>query len=298
MLIENCKRNREAVIMSAPTMKSTSVLTEHLEYPPISLIDDIINAVNEIMYKCTQAMEKYLLERHEINGYDYTDEIRIGTTKLESLLENAVDKNFDKLELYVLRNVLTIPENLIKNNTFRLNHYKNVKLTTDITEETTHKMLRSKLYEIDTAFKLNEMLLVKVKETKRIHKGLIKFKQQVINLINCKDSTQENGMSMLKNLKPIDLTIKLLIDQLQNLYLENEKYCSNEQIVDILNKYHDLKNTPMIRSNYINITGSKVLTTLFPEQEQDNEQEIPIDTNIELETKINHPDWSLIDKFT
>ena len=32
---------------------------------PLALIDDVINAVNDIMYKCTQAMETYLNERQQ-----------------------------------------------------------------------------------------------------------------------------------------------------------------------------------------------------------------------------------------
>ena len=31
--------------------RTTAILTEHLEFAPLTLIDDVINAVNEIMYK-------------------------------------------------------------------------------------------------------------------------------------------------------------------------------------------------------------------------------------------------------
>nr|5T51_A Chain A, KLLA0F02343p [Kluyveromyces lactis NRRL Y-1140] len=119
--------------MTTPTMQSTSLLTEHLGYPPISLVDDIINAVNEIMYKCTNAMEKYLMQRNIIGKKDFSDEIKIGTAKLESLLENSVDKNFDKLELYVLRNILSIPSDLLEENRFRLLHHEKLVLTDSAT---------------------------------------------------------------------------------------------------------------------------------------------------------------------
>lgn len=36
-------------------------------------------------------------------------EIEEGVLKLETLVENAVDKNFDKLEIWTLRNVLCLP---------------------------------------------------------------------------------------------------------------------------------------------------------------------------------------------
>lgn len=41
--------------------------------------------------------------------------------QLETLLENTIDKNFDKLEIYTLRNVLTVPEDLVP--WVRLEHY-------------------------------------------------------------------------------------------------------------------------------------------------------------------------------
>jgi kinetochore protein Mis12/MTW1 len=36
-------------------------------------------------------------------------EIEEGVLKLETLMENAVDKNFDRLEIWTLRNVLCLP---------------------------------------------------------------------------------------------------------------------------------------------------------------------------------------------
>ena len=37
-------------------------------------------------------------------------EIEEGTLKLETLMENAVDRNFDRLEIWCLRNVLCLPK--------------------------------------------------------------------------------------------------------------------------------------------------------------------------------------------
>lgn len=52
-------------------------------------------------------------------------EIEEGVLKLETLMENAVDKNFDRLEIWTLRNVLCLPrgeEELV--NWVRLGHYE------------------------------------------------------------------------------------------------------------------------------------------------------------------------------
>jgi kinetochore protein Mis12/MTW1 len=49
-------------------------------------------------------------------------EILEGTHALETLLESTVDRNFDKLEIFVLRNILTVPEGL--RDWVRLGHYE------------------------------------------------------------------------------------------------------------------------------------------------------------------------------
>jgi kinetochore protein Mis12/MTW1 len=50
------------------------------------------------------------------------DEIENGVHQLETLLEATVDKNFDKFEIYTLRNILTVPDDLAP--WIRLSHYR------------------------------------------------------------------------------------------------------------------------------------------------------------------------------
>ncbi|KAF8477243.1 Mis12 protein-domain-containing protein [Kalaharituber pfeilii] len=90
---------------------TVALLTEHLEHSPITLIDEIINSINTLV----------------TNSLD-THEIRNGIHQLETLLGNLVDKNFDKFEIYVLRNLLTVPENLV--GWVRLPHHKGLDFTT------------------------------------------------------------------------------------------------------------------------------------------------------------------------
>ena len=45
-----------------------ALVTEHLGFPATVVIDDVINAVNEIMYKCVAAMDTFLLERTDKFG--------------------------------------------------------------------------------------------------------------------------------------------------------------------------------------------------------------------------------------
>lgn len=137
--------------MSPPDFKATSILTEHLGYAPLSLVDDVINAVNELMYKCTAALEEFLYQRETkfkkqqndeelkenerlINSDDVIldinavkkdedeklknkfiipeDEIELGTAALESFLEHKVDMNFDR---YVLSLFYFHKTNIITN---------------------------------------------------------------------------------------------------------------------------------------------------------------------------------------
>ena len=53
-------------------------------------------------------------------------EIENGVHQLETLFEATVDKDFDKLEIYVLRNILAIPDEVV--NWIKLGHYEVLQL--------------------------------------------------------------------------------------------------------------------------------------------------------------------------
>jgi kinetochore protein Mis12/MTW1 len=104
------------------------------------LIDDIINSVNNLVYQGISSLENGLTATPparlgfkpskmtpapgEANDADVEakQEIEEGLHKLETLLESTVDKNFDKFEIYVLRNILSVPEELA--GWIRLSHYE------------------------------------------------------------------------------------------------------------------------------------------------------------------------------
>ncbi|MCJ1469939.1 hypothetical protein MMC07_008583, partial [Pseudocyphellaria aurata] len=175
--------------MGESNRQADALLTEHFRYTPLSLIDEIINAVNTIIYRAIDAIESGLFSIPPRNlGFDgrpieankssaigrpipspavadegsgqnvkgYTDEqveeekkeeIENGVHALETLLEATVDKTFDKFEIYTLRNILTVPDELAP--WMRLSHYENLTLplpTTAPTPESIHA-LRSQLQE-------------------------------------------------------------------------------------------------------------------------------------------------------
>lgn len=105
-----------------------------------SLIDDIINSVNNLVYQGISSLESGLSATPpdrlgfapdpaacatSEDGPEFPEakqEIEEGLHKLETLLESTVDKNFDRFEIYVLRNILSVPQDLA--GWIRLAHYE------------------------------------------------------------------------------------------------------------------------------------------------------------------------------
>jgi kinetochore protein Mis12/MTW1 len=131
--------------MSAPTDTTTELMTEHLQYAPLTLIDDVINSSNAILYQAMDAFESYIRDTlipsipssssttttrsktFDLDAPEDTErdslfkELEFGMAQVETLLENAVDRNFDAFELYVLRNVFNVPEEV--DGYLRLQHH-------------------------------------------------------------------------------------------------------------------------------------------------------------------------------
>lgn len=101
-----------------------------------TLIDDVINAMNEISYGSIESVERVMHSvAPETLGFrcrpgaddgllaDAEEaEFQNGFHKLTTLLENSIDRNFDRFELFVLRNILVVREDLV--GWVRLEHHK------------------------------------------------------------------------------------------------------------------------------------------------------------------------------
>ncbi|KAI1819324.1 Mis12 protein-domain-containing protein [Xylaria intraflava] len=131
--------------MATTPNSEAELLTEHFGYPPVSLIDDIINSINILAERALNSVEQGLVnappaalgfkapksqsaqsQQDAANAPSPAErakeEIEAGTHQLETLLCASIDRNFDKFELYVLRNILTVnPPELC--NWIRLSHY-------------------------------------------------------------------------------------------------------------------------------------------------------------------------------
>ncbi|KAE8350877.1 Mis12 protein-domain-containing protein [Aspergillus coremiiformis] len=148
---------------------TTSLLTEHFSYTPLSLVDDVINSINNLIYQAISSLETGLLstppERlgfaHASNGSTIPDtdedgnvvypearlEIENGLHQLETLLEATVDKAFDKFEIIILRNSFRVDDDLLA--WIRLNHYEGLDLnpSSDAPSPETILGLRKRLQE-------------------------------------------------------------------------------------------------------------------------------------------------------
>lgn len=86
------------------TLTQMEVLTEYFGFCPIDFVDDIINAVNDLLYKAMDELEKLI--RQEIKDEDLIEK---GMTAVETLFESAIDKYFDKFELYCMSQIFVLP---------------------------------------------------------------------------------------------------------------------------------------------------------------------------------------------
>ncbi|KAF9141233.1 hypothetical protein BGX30_005243 [Mortierella sp. GBA39] len=98
------------------------LLTEHFGFSPLSFVDDVINSVNNMIYQASMALQEFVENEMEAwaiqhqsqlpKNYDVKVESAKGMHKFETLLEAAVDKNFDRFELYALKNLFGVPEDV------------------------------------------------------------------------------------------------------------------------------------------------------------------------------------------
>ncbi|KAK3671352.1 hypothetical protein LTR78_008813 [Recurvomyces mirabilis] len=160
-----------------------ALLTEHFRYTPLTLLDDIINNVNELVFRAVNAIEEGLnaispqslgfkLDPNHAEALtsqeskqDALDELKQtelgnGCVQLESLLNSTVDRDFDKFEIYTLRNILALGhEDEAKDlaGWVQLEHYRHLEVASPDSTPTPEavQLQRRKLQETQ---KLNAML--------------------------------------------------------------------------------------------------------------------------------------------
>ncbi len=159
------------------------------------MIDDIVNSIITLSFKATEAVEKGLLAANPADlGFKIPPqttpeaqeaaktiteaakhEIENGVHQLETLLETKIDKNFDRLELYAFRNILSVPVEV--RDWVRLSHYEGLNFVEDKDAPSTETITlqRKKLRETQ---KLHSLLLA---ETAKNEATIAELKSLLLN---------------------------------------------------------------------------------------------------------------------
>lgn len=237
-------------------LHTVRLLTEHFGFQPITVIDDIINVINEIMYRCTEQLEQILInqkikidesineklkqqrnddiivdmknssisDNNNDNNNKYSiEDIQTGTATLESYLEHNINRNFDKFEIYSLRNIFNIPEDLIRNGLIRLKHHKGLKIfennqnnnnnnNINQIDKQINELMIEKIKEIQYEIALNKILCENLPKLEKLNKLSKMIKIKLNPLI------KSENKKILTQLLPLNDTIIFLVSQLKDIY--------------------------------------------------------------------------------
>lgn len=271
--------------MDSVDYRATALLTEHLGFAPLTLVDEVINAVNQIMYNCTDALEAFLIKRRttqidllrkaaggddvmlgdendESGNVFSLDEIRHGTAQLETLFVSHVDKNFDKFELYTLRNILTIPRDLVEGGWVRLKHHENLQLGNAENSAESSAKIRALVENINLELLLRKILRLHLEKAKHIVALLKLYKTCVESIIlaNAHSKLTSDVKTLIKeNLNPLSENVYFLLTQLSDLMRQvlqlNERFMRDETLAELKH----LLTVPSNRDMYILEKSSKLL---------------------------------------
>lgn len=230
--------------MSSTDFRVMAVLTEHMGFPPITLIDEVINAVNEIMQKALLGLSDYL-KRQRLNQLkqlrgdsssqentqvDYEksgkvfplEAIELGLVLFDTLCHSHLDKNFDKFELYTLRNILTIPRPLVDEGWVLLKHHEHLKWLNQphLTSKDTDKQLQTVVNNINKELLLRKILKVQLAKSKVIIASLHLYKNCVDELLLTHANTKltpELVRVLGEKLDPMNENVYYLLTQVNEL---------------------------------------------------------------------------------
>ncbi|GEQ72132.1 hypothetical protein JCM33374_g5818 [Metschnikowia sp. JCM 33374] len=241
--------------MDSSDYRVTALLTEHLGFAPLTLVDEVINAVNKIMYNCTDALEAFLKKRRDAQlerlrrtngiGEDDADvdmdglmseqitsaeqsgeifplaEINHGTSELETLLVSHVDKNFDKFELYTLRNILTIPPVLVEEGWIRLKHHEHLDSIEPVSSSgDSDARIKSLIKDISLELQLRKILQLQLSKGKKLVSLLNRYKNSINALVSTHSDSElspETALMLKESLTPMSENVYYLLSQSKEL---------------------------------------------------------------------------------
>lgn len=274
--------------MDSTDYRVSTLLTEHLGFAPLTLIDEVINAVNHIMYKCADALEEFLKKRRlaqledlrrslgddevlmtegteEQSGVFSLSEIRKGTAELETLLVSYVDKNFDKFELYTLRNILTLPKDLVEEGWILLKHHEDLDLTAGTDSSELDPQVKPLIDNINLELKLRKLLKLQLAKAKKIVQLLNHYKHCLdITILSHSQSKllPEAVEKLRESLEPMNENVYYLLGQVDELLQQvlklNDKFMKDKSVDAV----GSLLFSPTNRDTYIREKSLRILSEI------------------------------------
>ncbi|EGW32768.1 uncharacterized protein SPAPADRAFT_149957 [Spathaspora passalidarum NRRL Y-27907] len=216
--------------------RNNALLTEHLGFRPITLIDEVINAANEIMYRGLPGFQEYLARckvralqdtiEDDIFAQVSDHEIKAGVAQLESLIASQIDINFDKYELYTLRNIFHIDPSLVNEGWIKLKHHEGIEFSKDSSKK--KRKLDQELVKLNSEIqvelhirKVLRLQLARLKKLIKLQRGLAENVAFLTIAKSDKDSEEVvKAKEILKSISPLDQTLMFLIKQTKRSIVE------------------------------------------------------------------------------
>lgn len=262
------------------------LLTEHLGFAPLTLVDEVINAVNHIMYRCTDALEVFLKNRRNSQIQELRnkltddsdimmddaeptnpefkkkvfplEDIEKGTAELETLLVSHVDRAFDKFELYTLRNILHIPPDLVSGGWLRLKHHEGLDMLGD-GDASADEEIKLLMEKIDLELTLRKVLQLQKAKAVKLVLALKHYRGCVAAIVSLGPTSQLSpGKKAIlrQHLEPMNENLYYLLGQTDTLLeqtLKLERKLSAGQFQE------EGRFVPSLRDMYMNHKSVKLL---------------------------------------
>lgn len=215
------------------------------------------------------------------------------------------EASFDKLELYILRNVLQIPQELIENGSFRLRHHDSLSLEDSDHEQALAADLEAKMRRLQESVKLHKELRRQTKDVRRVLNRIKQYKLLVLTTLKGKDPKNNEISAILQSLSPINESVKFLASQVRSIYLDSSDQCSMERVKDLVARQQVIESDVLSRTRYLNNTTDIVLTNLLKENNNNSSgPDVNTDTSSLSQTLesatplIKDPDWTSLKNST
>ncbi|KAI8827104.1 Mis12 protein-domain-containing protein [Fimicolochytrium jonesii] len=178
----------QAPLLANPaTLRASSeLITELTGWAPLTYVDDVINAVNDIAYKGMDSFGEWV----QNCGLD-EDEAEKGLSATETLLENNIDKQFDRFELFALKNIFNVPAHV----QIVLPHNEGLDFGVTAADEANADMeIEALRRQIKSAEYTVGRLREEVKATERRNRGLERMKRSIEELAEIARSHSDSNL--------------------------------------------------------------------------------------------------------